>query len=94
MTLEEMLQKSMKNPEFRKEYEALESEYTVKKVIIQAKTEKGCTTSKLAQLIGMDEKLLPDLENWECDPTISQLQQLAKGLGMRLVIKFEKISTK
>ncbi|MFI3255291.1 MAG: helix-turn-helix transcriptional regulator [Eubacteriales bacterium] len=94
MTLEEMFQKSMQNPEFRKEYEALESEYTVKKVIIQAKVEKECTTSQLAQLIGVDEKLLSDLENWECDPTISQIEQLAEGLGKRLVLKFEEIQTK
>ena len=40
---ERYLEEQLKDPEFRKEYEALEPEYTIMQAMIDARTSKGLT---------------------------------------------------
>lgn len=88
MTLQAILDKNMKDPEFRKEYEALEIEYAIKSIILQARKEKNMTQEQLSKATGIDRADISKLERGEGNPTVSSLERLAEGLGMKLRLQF------
>lgn len=48
-TFDELLAEQMKNPEFKKEYEALESEVAIIQAMIDARKNTGLTQKQLAK---------------------------------------------
>ncbi len=88
MTLQVILDKNMKDPEFRKEFEALETEYAIKSLILQARKEKNMTQEQLSKVTGIDRADISKLERGEGNPTVSSLERLAEGLGMKLKLQF------
>lgn len=91
MNLDDMLAERMKNPEFRKEYEALDAEYTIKSAILQARKESNMTQEQLAQATGIDRADISKLERGEGNPTIASLERLAKGMNKRFRFTFEPL---
>ncbi len=88
MNLDDMLKKALENPEVRKEYEALEIEYAIKSIILQARKEMNMTQEQLSKATGIDRADISKLERGEGNPTISSLKRLAEGLGMKLKLQF------
>ena len=87
-TFEEHLAEQMKDPEFVREWERLEPEYAVINAILDAQQELGLTQSELAARCGMKQSALSRLETGKTSPTLKTLQQLADGMGKKLVIQF------
>lgn len=87
-TFEEYLAEQMKDPEFVREWERLEPEYAVINAILDAQQELGLTQSELAARCGMKQSALSRLETGKTSPTLKTLQQLADGMGKKLVIQF------
>lgn len=88
MNFLEFHEESMKNPEFRKEYEALENEYSIKNLLLESRKEKNLTQEQLSKVIGIDRADISKLERGEGNPTLSTLERIAEGLDMRLRIQF------
>lgn len=88
MNLDDMLAERMKNPEFRKEYEALEGEYTIKSALLQARKEQNMTQEQLSKATGIDRADISKLERGEGNPTVSSLERLAKGMNMKFRFEF------
>ncbi len=88
MTLSDMKVELMKDPEFRKEYQALEVEYAVKSAILRARKEKNMTQEQLAQATGLNQADIRKLELGEADPTVGSLERLAAAIDMRLKLEF------
>ncbi|MCI2241081.1 helix-turn-helix domain-containing protein [Adlercreutzia faecimuris] len=87
-TFDEHLAEQMKDPEFAREWERLEPEYAVINAILDAQQELGITQSELAARCGMKQSALSRLETGKTSPTLKTLQQLADGMGKKLVIQF------
>lgn len=87
-TLEEVLAEQMKNPEFKKEYEALEPEFAIIQAMIDARKNTGITQKQLAEKTGINQADISRLENGNANPSIRTLKKLAEGLGMKLKIEF------
>lgn len=78
----------LKNPEFKKEYEALEPEYEAMKALIGARIESNMTQQQLAEASGIRQSNISRIESGSCSPTIATLQKLASAMGKKLHIEF------
>ena len=81
-------EQQLQDPEFRKEYEALQPEMEVIRALISARIEQNLTQEQLAQRTGIRQSNISRIENGSCSPTIATLQQLANGMGKKLHSEF------
>ncbi len=87
-TFEEYKKQQMKDPEFVKEYEAIQPEMDVIRAIVNARTSQNLTQSELAKRTGINQADISKLENGTRNPSINLLKRLAEGMGMNLKIEF------
>ena len=87
------LDKQLENPEFRKEWEALEPEYAIMQALIDARKETGITQTELSKRTGIAQTDISKLERGNGNPSLKTLKRLAEGLGMTLELKFKPIGT-
>ena len=78
----------MKDPEFRKEYEAIQGEYQAILAIAKARAETGLTQKELAERSGLTQSNISRIETGRSVPNVRTLQQLAQGFGKTLHIEF------
>lgn len=76
----------LKDPAFKKEYDALETEYRLLKTIIQRRLEKGLTQEALARKVGTKQAAIARLESGRANPTIGFLKKVAEALDADLEI--------
>ena len=82
------LNEQLKNPEFKKEWDALEPEYQIIKAMLDTRNEKSMTQKQLAEITGIPQADISRLENGNANPSLKTLQRLAEGMGMRLKLEF------
>jgi transcriptional regulator with XRE-family HTH domain len=87
-TLNEFINKQMENPEFKKEYEALQPEMDVIRAIVDARVSQNLTQKELSERTGINQADISKLENGTRNPSLSLLKRLAEGMGMVLKIEF------
>ena len=87
-TLDDMKKDLMKNPEFVKEYEAIQPEMDIIRAMIDARTAQHLTQKELAERTGINQADISKLENGTRNPTINLLKRLAEGMDMTLKIEF------
>ncbi len=88
MNLQEYKKKRMSDPDFAREYEALQPEFSVVRAIIEARTSQNMTQKELAEKTGIAQTEISRLENGTRNPSIRLLQRLAEGMNMVLNISF------
>jgi len=79
----------MKEPNYRKAYEALEEEFTLASAVIDARNRAGLTQQGLARRMGTTQPVVARLESGRTRPSMRTLERLAKATGSRLRISFE-----
>jgi predicted transcriptional regulator len=84
----DFLTEQMKDEEFRKEYEALEPEFTIMQAMIDARNAEGLTQKELSVRSGIAQGDISKLENGNANPSIRTLQRLATAMGKKLRIEF------
>lgn len=82
------LNDQMKDKGFKKEFEALEPEFTIIQAMIDARKTKGITQKELASRTGIAQGDISKLENGNGNPSIRTLQRLATAMDMSLKIEF------
>ncbi len=87
-TLNDMLTEQLEDKEFRKEYEAIQPEMDVIRVIVDARTSQNLTQKQLAERTGINQADISKLENGTRNPSVNLLKRLAEGMGMVLKIEF------
>ena len=87
-TFDDMLEKQMKDEEFKKEYEAIQPELDVIRAIVDARISQNLTQRELAERIGINQADISKLENGTRNPSVNLLKRLADGMGMTLKIEF------
>lgn len=76
----------LEDPEFKKEYEALEAEYALIQSVIDKRLKKKLSQAQLAKKIGTKQSAISRLESGESNPSFKFLQKVARGLGSELRI--------
>ena len=84
----DFLEKRLKDPNFKKEYDALEPEFSIIQAIIDARKNAGMTQKELAEKTGITQGDISRLENGSANPSLKTLQRLAEGMGMTLKLEF------
>ena len=87
-TFKEYLEEQLKNPEFKKEWDATEIEYSIIKAILEARQKSGLTQKELSEKTGITQADISRLEKGNANPSLRTLRRLAAGMGMNLEIRF------
>lgn len=91
MKFRDYLNEQLQNPEFKKEFDALEPEYALRQAIIDARNSANISQKELSERTGIAQADISKLENGNANPSLKTLTRLAEGLGMMLKITFEPI---
>lgn len=83
----ELKKRWMKDPAFRKEYDALEPEFAVARQLIEARTRAGLTQQELADRMGTTQPVIARLESGRQKPTTKTLERFAKATGSKVEIR-------
>ena len=79
----------MKDPSYRREYDALEEEFTVMAVIAKARRRAGLSQAELARRMKTTQSTVARLESGRGQPSTRTLVRFAKATGHRLRISFQ-----
>ena len=94
MTLMRDLHKEwMKDPEYRREYEALDEEFAMNRALIDARVQAGLTQEQLAEKMETSQSTIARLEGGRAMPSGRTLARYAKATGTKLRISFERPKT-
>lgn len=78
-----------KDPEFIKEYEALEEEFSLASALIFARSQADMTQQDVAKKMETSQSYIAKLEGGAVSPTMKALKRYAAATGSRLKIVFE-----
>ena len=85
---DDFLNEQLKDPEVKKEYDALAPEFSIIQAMIDARQASGMTQKQLADKTGIAQADISKLENGNANPSLKTLQRLAAGMGMQVKIEF------
>ncbi len=87
-TYSEFREKSLKNPEIKREYDALQPEYDIIQAMIDARKSRNMTQKDLSEATGITQADISRIENGTRNPSLDMVKRLASGMGMRLKLEF------
>ena len=88
-TVDDLHKEWMKNPKYRREYEALEGEFSLAAALIEARARAGLTQEQVAQRMKTTQAVVARLEGGGRMPSTRTLENYARATGSRLRISFE-----
>jgi len=97
-THDEMIEKWMKDPAFKAEYDALEEEYQFLREMLHARKRARMTQEDVAERMGTKAPAVARLEasgvREKHSPSVSTLRKYAHAVGCTLEIHFKPVSKK
>jgi phage-related protein/DNA-binding XRE family transcriptional regulator len=92
--ISDLHKKWLKEPKYRKAYEALEEEFVLASAVMDVRNRAGLTQEELARKMGTTQPVVARLESGRGRPSMRTLERLAEATGSRLLIKFEPRNAK
>jgi transcriptional regulator with XRE-family HTH domain len=89
--ISDMHKKWMKEPKYKKAYEALEEEFVLASAVTDVRSRAGLTQAELARKMGTTQPVVARLESGRTRPSMRTLERLAEATGSRLLISFEPL---
>ena len=86
--LQKLTDELMQDPDFRKEYDALQPEMNITRAILDARIRAGMTQMELAEKSGISQADICRLEKGTRNPSIALLKRLAEAMDSTLRIEF------
>lgn len=83
----DVLQKELRNPEFRKEYEALGPKYDMIRAVLDARLKRGVTQAEIARRAGTTQSAIARFESGASNPTLSFLTKVAAAVGAKIEVR-------
>jgi len=80
-----------KDPDYVREYEALEHEFTLASAVIGARTRAGLTQEQLAERMHTSQSAIARLESGRSNPSVTTLEKLAAATNSRLRVTLEPV---
>jgi transcriptional regulator with XRE-family HTH domain len=84
----------LKDPEVRKEYDALEEEFALMLEVAKARRRAGLSQTQIAKRMKTTQSTIARLESGRGKPSTRTLSRFAKATGHRLKISFEPVRGK
>ena len=91
---EESFERWRKDPEFLREYYALEEEFALASALIRARVAADMSQQDIAVAMGTSQPAVARLEGGKSNPSLATLRRYAAAVGAKLVIGFEPIGVK
>lgn len=88
-TLQDHIKESLKNPEFKKAWEASEAEYQLSRALIRARINQKISQRELADKTKTTQAIISRIESMDYNPSVALLKRLAEAMGTKLKIGFE-----
>jgi len=85
-THEEFKAELLKDPEFRREYEALKPKYEMIKTLIERRNQLRISQTQLAKTIGTKQPAISRLERGDYNTTLDTLFKVASALDLDIDI--------
>jgi ribosome-binding protein aMBF1 (putative translation factor) len=85
-TFKQDLAKRLKNPEFRKEWEASEPEHNLAQQIIKARLAQNLSQRELAKRVKTTQATISRIESGSANTSISLMKRFAKALDTDITI--------
>ena len=89
--VEESFARWRKDPEFMKEYDALEEQFARANMVIGARAHADLSQAELAERMGTSQSAIARLESGRFKPSTRTLEKLAAATGMKLRIVLEPV---
>lgn len=89
MNFKNFKQKALDNPEIRKEYDALQDEFSLIDQLVTMRTKAGLTQDEVAKRLGTNKSNISRLERGRGNPSWGTLNKYAAACGFR--VKLEAI---
>ena len=86
--LQELTNELLLDPEFKKEYEAIQPEMDITRAILDARINSGMTQLELSKKSGISQADISRMEKGTRNPSISVLKRLANAMDSTLRIEF------
>jgi len=87
VSLNEVLEGKLRDPEFRQAYEELEPAYQVARLRIL----RGLTQEQLAEMVGTKQPSIARLESGKTAPRLDFLRRVVEALGGKLTVLIEPV---
>jgi len=84
---EKSLEKQLRDPEFREEYEKLEPLYALIKMEIKLRNKRRLSQKELAERMGTSQSAIARFERGNINPTLEFVSRLAKALDTKLDLR-------
>ncbi len=78
---EDLHKEWMKDPEFRREYDKLETEFQIARQILDARLKRKMSQGQLAKKMGTGQAVVSRLEGMNSKPSISLLERVSNALN-------------
>jgi ribosome-binding protein aMBF1 (putative translation factor) len=88
--VEESFAKWRKDPNFMREYDALEEEFALAAALIDARAQAGLSQEDVARRMRTSQPAIARLEGGRSNPSLETLRRFAKATGTKLDISFKK----
>lgn len=85
---DDFLKEQLKDPEVRREYEALQPEFDIIQAMIDARKSLNLTQKELSERTGITQADISRIETGTRNPSLDMLKRLAEGMGMYLKVEF------
>ena len=82
-TLQDSINESLKDPNFRKEWEASEADYQISRQMIKARLEKKMSQRALAKNAKTTQARICELEGQNANPSLATLKRISGALGIK-----------
>jgi ribosome-binding protein aMBF1 (putative translation factor) len=90
-TLKTYITEQMKDPEFKKAWDALDPEFQVLKAMIKGRERTGISQAELARRIGTKQSVISRLERGAFSKaTLETIKKVADALDMRLELRLHQ----
>ena len=80
------LEKKLKNPDFKREYDALDKEFELIDELLKARSEAKMTQAQVAEAMGVKQSAVARIESGNLDMKYSTLVKYLNAVGKRIAI--------
>lgn len=86
--LDRLIERELKDPEFRRLWEEGEADYQLGRQIIQARIDKKLSQRELAKRANTTQAVISRIESLDVSTTLQMASRIARAFGKNLQIRF------
>ena len=80
----------MRDPKYRKAYDALGPKYDLIHAILDARIKRGITQAEIAKRAGTTQSAIARFESGVGNPTLDFMQRVSAAVGARVVVRISR----